>query len=635
MNAEANVPVVTSSIKPQRIVQTVSAGTRTYFVDFGEAYFGSLSFSVTSAASAQSISVVSSEAASANDIATTQVGCRSATATETVGTGTKSFSEFTNQPFRAVRIKVPDPAVTLDTSKIVLVALHVPFNDSASLFTSSDTVLDRVWELCKHTVKATSFLGVYIDGARETKPYEGDTYINMLTHFASDSNPPIALYTYEYLLTHETWPWEYKIMNVMMGWNLYMQNGDLGQLQTNYAALQGKLQEDFSGSWSDSGAMVDWPTNMRDGYVFTKGNVVANAWVYEGLVTIANIADAIGKSSDAASYRARAAATLKKINDSLFVKAQGVYRDGLGTTHVGIHGNLFPLAFGIVPDSLKAGVCKYLKTRGMACNVYPAQFLLDGLFDAGEDEYAISLLDATTGNSWGHMLYQIGATMTMEVWDPSQKSNLDWEHAWGTAAGNVIPRKLFGINPLTPGYGKVVIKPQVGALTDGSYKLPTVKGTILVSFKSEKDKSIIITATVPVVTKFYVPTYSLGDNTVIVDGKQVVGTREGKFIYVDSIAPGSHTIERQVLVGTAAALKGPRYRAPLTFAIRNHGAEFGQSGSFVETGLFIKIIDCRGKLVRQMVINGKNKSRISLPTGAYTVITKSDGFNTCKRFNVP
>jgi len=41
------------------------------------------------------------------------------------------------------------------------------FNPLAGRFYSSDTILNAVWELCKYTIKATSFTGCYIDGDRE------------------------------------------------------------------------------------------------------------------------------------------------------------------------------------------------------------------------------------------------------------------------------------------------------------------------------------------------------------------------------------------------------------------------------------------------------------------------------------
>lgn len=37
-----------------------------------------------------------------------------------------------------------------------------------------------IWEMCKHTMKATSFGRVFVDGDRERLPYEADAYINML-----------------------------------------------------------------------------------------------------------------------------------------------------------------------------------------------------------------------------------------------------------------------------------------------------------------------------------------------------------------------------------------------------------------------------------------------------------------------
>ena len=49
-------------------------------------------------------------------------------------------------------------------------SVHYPFNGQASHFHSSDTVLNLVWDLCKYSVKATSFAGTYVDGDRERIP---------------------------------------------------------------------------------------------------------------------------------------------------------------------------------------------------------------------------------------------------------------------------------------------------------------------------------------------------------------------------------------------------------------------------------------------------------------------------------
>ena len=55
--------------------------------------------------------------------------------------------------------------------------------------------------------------------------------------------------------------------------------------------------------------------------------------------------------------------------------------------------------------------------------------------------------------SWMNMIRK-GATMAMEAWDDTFKPNQDWNHPWGAAPANMIPRGLFGIRPLKPGFAE-------------------------------------------------------------------------------------------------------------------------------------------------------------------------------------
>lgn len=623
----ANAPVVTSVIKPQKIVSSTSGGNRSWFIDFGPAHFGSLSFRLSNPGSAQSGQVVVSEAASATDIITNAIGARTATSTLSIANGTREYTSFTEQPIRACRIRVPEGGATLDTSSILLTAKHVPFEDGASAFTSSDTTLDRIYRFCKHTVKATSFRGVYIDGIREIKPYEGDAYINMLSHFAIDANPPIALFTHEYLLTHPTWPWEYRLISILIGWEIYMATGDIAQLERNYPVLTGRIQSCIgSGSWSDSLPLADWPVHMRDGLDSTRrGNVVTNSWVYKALMTIADMADALAKPTEASAFRARAAQTKKRLNDSLLIKDQGLYRDAMGTNHVSLHGNLYPLALGLVPDSLVKNVGQYLVKRGMVCNVYGAQFLLDGLFEAGFDSAAVAWMAARTGNSWGHMLYEVGASLTMETWDPSQKPNLDWNHAWATAPTNVIPRRLFGILPLTPGYSQFQVKPRVGNLTTGSYTLPTVKGTIGVAFQSVKGKSLSLTIDVPSGTfaRVYLPLLELASTSLQVDNRAVPGTLSGAFLFVDSIPPGRHVISRGFTVGVRPVEPEAPGRVGVTMMPGRGRVRFYSDKSSGETSL--TLLDFRGNRICAFSLGASEDRTLSLPPGVYVSVFNSPG----------
>ena len=56
-------------------------------------------------------------------------------------------------------------------------------------------------------------------------------------------------------------------------------------------------------------------------------------------------------------------------------------------------------------------------------------------------------------------------------------------HVWSASPGFVIPWFLFGIQPTSPGWKTLTIKPAPGNLTHGHYTLPTVKGPVKADFK--------------------------------------------------------------------------------------------------------------------------------------------------------
>ena len=81
-------------------------------------------------------------------------------------------------PFRFCELENYEQKIS--ATQIHRTAVHYLWNNNASQFSCSDEILNQVWELCKYTIKATSFTGIYIDGDRERIPYEADAYINQL-----------------------------------------------------------------------------------------------------------------------------------------------------------------------------------------------------------------------------------------------------------------------------------------------------------------------------------------------------------------------------------------------------------------------------------------------------------------------
>lgn len=430
-------------------------------------------------------------------------------------------------PFRYCEIE--NYTTPIQTNDLIRQSVHYPFNDSAAYFHSSDSILNKVWELSKYSIKATSFSGIYVDGDRERIPYEADALINQLCHYAVDREFSMPRYSHEYLIHEATWPTEWIMQSVIMAWNDYLYTGNTVSLERYYEDLQSKtllslketnglistktnkqtpeLLQSIHFKGKALRDIVDWPQSgvlgvekseagEADGYVLTTYNTVVNAYHYYVLKRISEIAHLLGHQEDGLLYAQEAENVKQQINRLLFNKKKGYYQDGIDTDHASLHANMFPLAFGVAPQKHQQTVMEFIRSRGMACSVYGSQFLLDAVYDAEDAAYGLSLLTSTGERSWYNMI-RTGATITTEAWDTKYKPNQDWNHAWGAAPANLIPRKLMGIEPIEPGFSKIRIKPQPGSLHHANIRIPTIRGDIGVSFENIPQQHFSITVEVP------------------------------------------------------------------------------------------------------------------------------------------
>ncbi len=568
--------VVQTTVTPVSVVQ-IAAGH--YFIDFGRDAFGTVVLNFSAPTAGRVVTVDMGEALSAaNTVNRTPPGTvRFQEKTITMQSGVTSYKVVPTwsgpaaaipmppaigqvMPFRYVEVSnVPDP---FTASQINQLSTHLVFDDQLGQFKSSSQVLNDVWELSKYSIKATTFTGVYVDGDRERTPYEADAYIQQLGHYSIDRDYTSARYSHEYLLTHSTWPTEWLMHSVLIAWNDYQYTGDLRSLQANYTTLKNNKMllslertdrlltgTTASGSGPQPTDIVDWPAGERDGYDMAQVvKTVISSFHYRTLILMQQMATALGNTGDASDFGGRASTALTSLNTELWDTANHRYIDGMSatgvkSTHASLHGNCFPLAFGVVPAAQQANVVTFIKTRGMACSVYGAQYLLEGLYQAGEADYALSLLTSTAVRSWANMTYNVGSTITLEAWDPAYKSNLDWNHAWGAAPANIIPRYLMGVRPLTPGFGKILIQPQVGSLTSAQITVPTIRGSVGVHVTTNTSANFTMTVDIPAnsTAKVGVPTLGSTSTAVVVDGVATTGVISGNTLYVDNVSAGHHT----------------------------------------------------------------------------------------------
>jgi hypothetical protein len=351
-------------------------------------------------------------------------------------------------------------------------------------FYSSNEFLNKIWNFCKYSIKATTVFGKYIDGERERLPYEGDTYINQLGHFVCGTDFSIAKATINHLLEYPTWPTEWQLLMPIIAQDYLLYSGDEESIKAwlpklkNSVLLSLAKKDSLIGGNDKIKDIVDWPMTERDNYEFDEVNFVPNAYLYGSLLALAKLA-----KDDFYIEKAKSV----KNNLRKYMLKDGLFVDNPNSNHTSLHTAVFALKFKIAEGKEIDALKDIIKSKGMACSVYVAQFLLESCFMYNLDDYAINLITSKELRSWGNMLAK-GATISMEAWDDSFKPNQDWNHAWGAAPANIIPRYIAGIKPLTAGFKKFEIDPHPGSLEFFNCTHPVADGVIELNYRSHWGK---------------------------------------------------------------------------------------------------------------------------------------------------
>ena len=111
-------------------------------------------------------------------------------------------------------------------------AVFGEFDDNAAHFECSDANLNKVWEFCKYSIKATSCFGIYVDGERERQAFEGDCYINALGAYCSGGGYEIARRTLGFMIEYYPIPAiEYRLITPRLVRDYMLYSGDTVSLQ--------------------------------------------------------------------------------------------------------------------------------------------------------------------------------------------------------------------------------------------------------------------------------------------------------------------------------------------------------------------------------------------------------------------
>lgn len=469
-------------------------------------------------------------------------------------------------PFRFAEVRGAENR--LIPTKSAQLMIRYPADFGVSSFTSSNSTINDVWEFSKHTIEATTFAGIFVDGNRERKPYEADAYINQLGYYSVTNDFVLPRRTIQYLIQNPTWPTEWLMHVVAMAYEDYMRTGDStflseiyesirsrvldqlarndGLIQTNNAEVS-LINGDVKLNWKIKD-IVDWPPAERDNFQKVKIdgihfflrsisyylrlvrayfvrfvgfyaasdiyfndaklvgesrfelpeiNSVVNMLHFDILRKMSEIATVLGRNDDASYFLVRSEKVNTSIRNIFFSQKKGLFVDGEGGDHASLHSNMYALAFGVAPVESKAKIFELIENKGLACSVFGAQFLLEGLFKARNPYIALDLLASKDERSWWAMKSVSGSTMTMESWSNQVNPDSDWNHAWGTAPLNIITRWLVGVRTKLAGNSIITIDPQPGDLKFFKARVPIGKAEVSVEYIHSDEKNVQLSFELP------------------------------------------------------------------------------------------------------------------------------------------
>jgi alpha-L-rhamnosidase len=397
----------------------------------------------------------------------------------------------------------------------------------AGEFTSSDDLLNQIYQLVTRTYEALTLGGYVVDcPTRERLGYGGDAgtsfetgmfnfstgglYNRWLANWrdsqdASGSLPHTAPNYPNQGGGGPMWGG----MVVTLPWEMYLHYGDRRVLEVNFPMMKRWL--DYLGSETTDNLLMDHKShamamqawNFLGDWLTPKGSLrgtvppvqaINSAHYLYQLQTASKIAKVVGETAAAAAFDARAEAVSKAIHSRFYNPGQYTYTNGDSIQQA------FPLFTGVTPPELRKEVMDKLEHVIRVQNgghldtgMHGTYFLMKYLIEADRNDLLYEMVSKRDYPGWGYMLAN-GATTSWESW--TGQSHI---HDTLISIGAWFTQGLAGIRSdgATPGFKHFVVKPAaVGGLTFVKGKYHSIHGDIASEWRIE-DGTFKLAVTVP------------------------------------------------------------------------------------------------------------------------------------------
>lgn len=242
---------------------------------------------------------------------------------------------------------------------------------------------------------------------------------------------------------------------------------------------------------------VDWAPNDIRGLV-----LINNALYVNGLEEAAMLADELGQEKDAVRWRAIAKEVRIAARKIFWNPERGLYEDsfhnGALTGVVSELANGLALLYDIATDDQISSIARGFNDPNVdlvQASPLVIAYVLDGLLKSGLTQIALNLIrlrfhtmlnhsdHPTLWENWGP--YSRGHNIKDDADFRNRKAGAiephpgrSLVHCSGVSAGYVLTTRILGVSPIESGFGKCLIRPQLGNLDWAKGIVPAPQGNI-------------------------------------------------------------------------------------------------------------------------------------------------------------
>jgi len=459
------------------------------------------------------ISLLYSEAFSKMDGNRRYKEVRSDTSGELVGVtdiyhpagGDESYSPSWLRTFRFIRITITTGLEPLTLLPLEFIESRYPLENKISFEAVKQPWIKDVWKMSQRTLELCMHESYEDCPFYEQLQYTMDTRLQMLFTYiiSGDSSMQLkAIHDFHTSMLPEgilqsRFPSKYpqvipvfSLHWIFMLKDYYIESGDKSLLERYRPTMESVLAwykrktgaqglVEHLGYWD----FADWTDAWDDINGMSRASLhgpstIQNLVYAFALDAGAYIMDVLELASLSNNYISERKVILEKVNSLCWSEEKGLYRDGPSYEEYSQHSQIWAVLNGIaVDDRAKNIMQSVLSDKSLVpCSFVMQYYLFRALEKA--DMYA-----ETEGlwTLWKELL-DLDLSTIPEI--PGKYTRSDC-HAWGALLLHELPRKFLGVEPLTAGYEKILIRPIALYVGEISGEVPTPKGSIRIKWSIE------------------------------------------------------------------------------------------------------------------------------------------------------